>query len=190
MGKLPTQSFTLLRDGQYVLEIKNVSEPERGEYQGEPTMQVTATLEVVDVLTSGNEKMTDEATEAAGHTYDEWWTLDPKTGAVKQNSKLWQIYEAATGMKLDTDDEIDTDDMVGKRFQAMVVVNKPGTRNRTEHDTYGKAKKKKAGANAGGGAAAGKTEPEKTETEVDESDFEDIPFRHVSAKRLVVRDIL
>lgn len=166
MVKISTQTFDLLREGQYILKIEHISEPERGEYLGESTMQVMGTLEVVEALTPGTEKMTDGETDAAGHTYDEWWSLDPNTGAVKQNSKLWQVYEAATGMKLDVDDEIDTDDMVGKSFQAKVVINKPGTRNRTEHDTYGKATKKRREA----------VKKAEEELEVVEEELEDLPF--------------
>lgn len=171
MGKIPTQTFDLLQDGQYILRVKHIGDPERSEYAGEPTMQVVATLEVVEALTPGNEKLTDGTTDAVGFTYDEWWSLDPKTGAVKQNSKFWQIYEAATGMKLDIDDEIDTDDMIGKDFQAKVVVNKPGTRNRTEYESYGKARKKRG--------KPGEQEPEqeeKTPEELTEEELDDLPF--------------
>lgn len=176
MPVLSGQTFPLLKEGQYVLKTKKVGNPEHGDYQGDATCQVRATVEVVEVLTDKTQNwlLTDEETEAVGHQYDEYWSLDPNTEAVRRGSKLWLIYEAATGFKLDPDDEIDTDDMLEKEFQARIVINKPGTRNRTEHESYGKVKR-------GKGKSAkvdnpGETTKETEANEANDTETAEIPF--------------
>jgi hypothetical protein len=168
MAKIPTQTFMLLKDGQYIVKVVHMEEAKRSEYAGEPQLQIPTDIEIIEAVSPGCELMMDDETESAGETFTEYLSLDPKSGAVKKNSKLWQIYEAATAMKLDVDDEIDTDDIIGKSFQCKVVVNEPGTRNRTEHGTYGKAKKRKQ-------IQAEKAQAQKDLEEV-EKEMEDIPF--------------
>jgi hypothetical protein len=180
VAKINTQAFPLLEEGQYVLKI-NSTEIKKSEYQGEPTIQVLAEMEVVEAP-EGKELLTDGTSDSVGHTYDEYFALDAHTGAVKQGSKFWDLYEAATGYKLDTDDEIDTDDIVDKLVQAKVVVNNPGTRNRTEHGTIGKPRRKKGKRKAAADEDAADLEApaEGTAaaeaTDINEEDFEEIPF--------------
>jgi hypothetical protein len=94
----------------------------------------------------------------------------PNRGAengVKVGTKAWDIFEACLNTRLSPDEELDTDDLVGRRFHAMVLVKKTGKGNRTEHGTIGPYRPKKA-------------EPEgerRTETpEVDADSFVDPPF--------------
>jgi hypothetical protein len=84
---------------------------------------------------------------------------------VKVGTKAWDIFEACLNTRLSPDEELDTDDLLGKRFHAMVSVKKTGKGNRTEHGTIGPYRPTKA-------------EPEvrpKTE-EPGSDDFGDLPF--------------
>ncbi len=64
----------------------------------------------------------------------------PNRGAedgVKVGTKAWDVFQACLNMHLAPDEELDTDDLIGKRFQAMVSVKRTGKGNRTEHGTIG-----------------------------------------------------
>ena len=41
---------------------------------------------------------------------------------VKVGTKAWDIFEACLNRRLTPDEELDTDDLIGKKFEAMVVV--------------------------------------------------------------------
>jgi len=56
---------------------------------------------------------------------------------VKVGTKAWNLFEACLDRRLSPDEELDTDDLIGKRFEAMVVAKKTGKGNRTEHGTIG-----------------------------------------------------
>jgi hypothetical protein len=86
---------------------------------------------------------------------------------VKVGTKAWDLFEAYLDRRLSPDEELDTDDLVGKRFEAMEVTKKTGKGNRTEHGTIGPHRPKKAQLR----------EVPKTEdpNNLDE-EFEDIPF--------------
>lgn len=172
MPKLGGKKFDLAPDGQYVVEIVEINDPEDGEYMGDPTCQLPVTLKIVESLTNGNNTLSDDSTPVVGYKWDEWWSLDAATGAVTKNSKIAQIYEATTGMVFDPEDGIDTDEMIGKQMQCKVVVNDPGTRNRTVYSSYGKVRRGKKGKVEN----AGQTTEESKAEEATEEDFEEIPF--------------
>jgi hypothetical protein len=90
----------------------------------------------------------------------------PKRGAesgVKVGTKLWDIFEACLNTHLSPDEELDTDDLVGMRFHAMISVKKTGKGNRTEHGTIGPYRPKK-------------DEPKTEQPDADKDDFGDLPF--------------
>ena len=47
------------------------------------------------------------------------------------------MFEACLNTRLAEDEPLDTNDLIGKKFEAMVVVKKTGKGNRTEHGTLG-----------------------------------------------------
>jgi hypothetical protein len=154
-----------------------MEEPEKSEYNGDPTAQIKVTLEVRESLTPGNDVTTVDQKPVVGYTYNEWWSLHPDTMKVTLNSKLAQIYEAATGMKFDPEEGIETDELIEKEFQARVVINKPGTRNRSEYESYGKVKRdKKNGKGNGKVENPGQTTKQTNAEELNEEDFDEIPF--------------
>jgi len=94
----------------------------------------------------------------------------PNRGAengVKVSTKAWDIFQACLDTHLAPDEELDTDDLIGKRFQAMVSVKKTGKGNRTEHGTIGPHRPKKAQLKA----------EAKAEVPADsEAEFDNLPF--------------
>lgn len=173
MAKIGTQTYPLLEEGRYRLRIKGIDDPKESEYQGEAQLQCRAELEVVEPI-DGHDTMSDGG-NAIGFVYEEYWGLDPNTRKLPKNGKFWLIYEAATGMKLDIDDEIDTDDLKGKEFEARVVVNGPGTRNRTEHETFKKAGKSKRIQTSASPKSSVSETPADEELDPEEG-FDSIPF--------------
>jgi hypothetical protein len=63
---------------------------------------------------------------------------------VKVATKAWDIFEACLNRRLARDEELDTEDLIGKKFEAMVVAKKTGKGNRTEHGTIGSHRPQKA----------------------------------------------
>ena len=64
----------------------------------------------------------------------------PNRGAedgVKVGTKAWDVFEVCLDSRQAPDGELDTEDLVGKRFEARVAVKKTGKGNRTEHGTIG-----------------------------------------------------
>jgi hypothetical protein len=94
----------------------------------------------------------------------------PNRGAedgVKVGTKAWDIIEACLNRSLSSDEELDTEDLIGKKFEAMVVTKKTGKGNRTEHGTIGPHRPKKAQLKEG---------PKAEEPDDVEEEFKDIPF--------------
>lgn len=69
-----------------------------------------------------------------GFTFFDYPTL-AEDGTVKIGSKAGEIFEACLKTRLTADDELDIEDLVGKRFIARVVVKQGGKGNRTEFGT-------------------------------------------------------
>ena len=124
MSKLMAQGYELLGPGRYVLEVVEA------EAVNEYGPQLKLRLRVAEGEHEGFE-----------------FTDYPNRGAedgVKVGTKAWDIFEACLNQRLSPDEELDTDDLIGKRFEAMVVTKKTGKGNRTEHGTIGPHRPKKA----------------------------------------------
>jgi hypothetical protein len=147
MTKLMAQGYELLGPGRYVLEVKEA------EAVNEYGPQLKLRLRVAEGEHEGFE-----------------FTDYPNSGAedgVKVGTKAWDIFEACLNQSLSPDEELDTDDLIGKRFEAMVVTKKTGKGNRTEHGTIGPHRPKKAQLKEG--------QEVEVPDDVDE-EFEKIPF--------------
>ena len=155
MAKIITKGYDLLDPGIYVLTILDEGEIVEGEYQGETTVQIRHELEVAEGPN-------------AGYRFFEYFSLDPVDGTMKPNSKYWDMYEAVTRTKLAEEDEVDSAELVGGRFQAQVMIAKSGKRNRIEHGSVWPYRPKKAQSK----------EESKAEgsNDLDEEEFEDMPF--------------
>ena len=147
MAKLITHGYEILDPGRYVLEVVEA------EAVNEYGPQLKLRLRVAEGEHEGFEFM----------DY-------PNRGAedgVKVHTKAWEIFEACLNTRLSPDEELDTDDLVGKRFHAMVSVKKTGKGNRTEHGTIGPYRPKRAEPEG---------EPKSEAPEVDADGFGDPPF--------------
>src|SRR5215208_81876 len=135
--KLTAQGYELLPPGRYVLEV----------LWAKPVNEYGPQLEVRNRVAEG---------EYGGFE-----------DGVKVATKAWDIFEACLDRPLAPDEELDTEDLSGKRYEAMVVVKKTGKGNRTEHGTIGPHRPKKADL---------KEEPKVEEPDDPDSEFKDIPF--------------
>lgn len=147
MAKLTAQGYELLDSGRYVLEVVEA------EAVSEYGPQLRLKLRVAEGEHEGFE-----------------FTDYPNRGAedgVKVGTKAWDIFEACLNQRLSPDEELDTEDLIGKKFEAMVVTKKTGKGNRTEHGTIGPHRPRKAQP----GEVPQAEEPDELEEE-----FEKIPF--------------
>jgi hypothetical protein len=147
VAKLTAQGYELLDSGRYVLEVVEA------EAVDEYGPQLRLKLHVAEGEHEGFE-----------------FTDYPNRGAedgVKVGTKAWDIFEACLNQRLAPDEELDTEDLIGKRFEAMVVTKKTGKGNRTEHGTIGLHRPKKAQL---------KEAPRVEEPDDVEEGFEQAPF--------------
>src|SRR5215216_188735 len=147
MAKLMAQGYELLDTGRYVLEVVEA------EVVDEYGPQLRLKLRVAEGEHEGFE-----------------FTDYPNRGAedgVKVGTKAWDIFEACLNQRLSPDEELDTEDLIGKRFEAMVVTKKTGKGNRTEHGTIGPHRPRKAQPSE---------VPEVDERDEMEEEFTKIPF--------------
>ena len=147
MAKLTAQGYELLDSGRYVLEVVEA------EVVNEYGPQLRLKLRVAEGEHEGFE-----------------FTDYPNRGAedgVKVGTKAWDIFEACLNRRLSPDEELDTEDLIGKRFEAMVVTKKTGKGNRTEHGTIGPHRPKKTQL---------REVPKAEEPDELEKEFEKIPF--------------
>ncbi len=147
MAKLTAQGYELLDTGRHVLEM--VEAQAVNEYGP----QLRLKLRVAEGEHEGFE-----------------FTDYPNRGAedgVKVGTKAWDIFEACLNRRLAPDEELDTQALIGKKFEAMVVAKKTGKGNRTEHGTIGPHRPKKAGL---------KEVPKTKESDDVEEEFGKIPF--------------
>ena len=147
MAKLTAQGYELLNSGRYVLEVVEA------EVVNEYGPQLRLKLRVAEGAHEGFE-----------------FTDYPNRGAedgVKVGTKAWDIFEACLNQHLAPDEELDTEDLIGKRFEAMVSVKKTGKGNRTEHGTIGPHRPKKAES---------VERPKVEEPDDMEEEFKKIPF--------------
>src|SRR5215213_6960053 len=147
MAKLTTQGYELLDPGRYVLEVVEV----------EPVDEFGPQLRLRLRVAEGEHK---------GFEFVDYPNRGAKDG-VKMGTKAWDIFEACLNTRLSPDKELDTDDLVGKRLEAMVSVKKTGKGNRTEHGTIGTYRPKKDEL---------KDPLDVEEPTVNEDNFGDLPF--------------
>src|SRR5215204_1804103 len=123
MARLTTQGYELLDPGRYVLEV----------VEAEPVDDFGPQLKLRLRVAEGEHK---------GFEFVDYPNRGAKDG-VKVGTKAWDIFEACLNTHLSPDEELDTDDLVGKKLEAMVSVKKTGKGNRTEHGTIGSHRPKK-----------------------------------------------
>ena len=124
MAKLQARGYELLDPSRYVLEV----------IEAEAVSEYGPQLRLKLRVTEGEHK---------GFEFTDY----PNRGAedsVKVGTKAWDIFQACLNQQLAPDEELDTDDLIGKRFEAMVSVKKTGKGNRTEHGTIGPHRAKRA----------------------------------------------
>jgi hypothetical protein len=124
VAKLTAQGYELLPPDRYVLEV----------VQAKPVKEYGPQLEVRNRVAEG---------EHEGFEFVDYPNRGVEDG-VKVGTKAWDIFEACLDRRLSPDEELDTDDLIGKRFEAMVVTKKTGKGNRAEHGTIGPHRPKKA----------------------------------------------
>jgi len=147
VAKLTAQGYELLDSSRYVLEVVEA------EAVNEYGPQLRLRLRVAEGEHEGFE-----------------FTDYPNRGAedgVKVGTKAWDIFEASLNRRLSPDEELDTSDLIGKKFEAMVSVKKTGKGNRTEHGTIGPHRPKMARLEKA---------PKVEESNDVEEEFEKIPF--------------
>jgi hypothetical protein len=115
MVKIKMSGYKLLEPGHYVLEVRS-AEP-----VDDYGPQFKLGLQVVEG-------------ENAGFTFFDYPTR-ADDGSTKVGTKAWEIFEACLNRRLTPNDELDTDDLIGKRFEVRVVIKKGGKGNRTEFGT-------------------------------------------------------
>ena len=123
MTKLTTQGYELLDPGRYVLQV----------VEAEPVDDFGPQLRLRLRIDEGEYK---------GFEFVDYPNRGVKDG-VKIGTKAWDIFEACLNRRLSPDEELDTDDLIGKRLEAMISVKKTGKGNRTEHGTIGSYRPKK-----------------------------------------------
>src|SRR5215203_1543306 len=104
MAKLTTQGYELLDPGRYVLEV----------VEAEPVDDFGPQLRIRLRVAEGEHK---------GFEFVDYPNRGAKDG-VKMGTKAWDIFEACLNTRLSPDEELDTDDLVGKKLEAMVSVKK------------------------------------------------------------------
>ena len=147
MTILQAQGYELLDPGRHVLEVLEA------EAVNEYGPQLKLNLRVV-------------GGENAGFEFVDYPNRGAENG-VKIGTKSWDIFEACLRRRISEDEPLDTADLVGKKFEAMVVVKKTGKGNRTEHGTIGPHRPKRQPE---------PPEPVDDGPDDDEDDYSDIPF--------------
>ena len=147
MAKLMAQGYELLDPGRYVLEV----------LEAEAVNEYGPQLKLKLRVTEG---------EHEGFEFTDYPNRGAENG-VKVGTKAWDVFEACLNTQLAEDESLDTDDLVGKKFEAMVSVKKTGKGNRTEHGTLGPHRPKQA-------RAVDISDAEQAEDTDD--DFSDLPF--------------
>lgn len=111
------QGYELLDPGRYVLEV----------LEAEAVNEYGPQLKLKLRVTEG---------EHEGFEFTDYPNRGAENG-VKIGTKAWDVFEACLNTRLSEDEPLDTDDLVGKKFEDMVSVKKTGKGNRTEHGTIG-----------------------------------------------------
>ena len=147
MAKLSALGYELVDPNRFVLEV----------VEAEPVNEYGPQLRLKLRIAEG---------EHEGFAFTDYPNRGAEDG-VKVGTKAWDIFEACLNRRLSPDEELDTEDLIGKRFEAMVVTKKTGKGNRTEHGTIGPHRPKKAQL---------REVPKAGEPDDLEEEFEKIPF--------------
>ena len=147
MTKLTAQGYELLPPGRYVLEV----------LEAEAVDEYGPQLKLKLRVTEG---------EHEGFEFTDYPNRGAENG-VKVGTKAWDVFEACLNTQLAEDESLDTDDLVGKKFEAMVSVKKTGKGNRTEHGTLGPHRPKQVRP---------VEEPDAEQPDDADEDFSDLPF--------------
>jgi hypothetical protein len=147
VAKLTAQGYELLDPGRYVLEV----------VEAEPVNEYGPQLKLRLRVAEGKQE---------GFEFIDYPNRGAENG-VKVGTKAWEVFEACLNQRLAPDEELDTEDLIGKKLEAMVVAKKAGKGNRTEHGTIGPHRPKKVEPS---------DEPENQGTDLDEGEFKDLPF--------------
>ena len=147
MAKLTAQGYELLPPDRYVLEVM----------QAKPVNEYGPQLKLKLRVAEG---------EYEGFEFTDYPNRGAENG-VKVGTRAWDTFEACLDRRLSPDEELDTDDLISKRFEAMVVIKKTGKGNRTEHGTIGPHRPKKAQL---------QEVPKAEELDNSEEEFENIPL--------------
>jgi len=111
------QGYELLDPGRYVLEV----------LEAEAVNEYGPQLKLKLRVTEG---------EHEGFEFTDYPNRGAENG-VKAGTKSWDIFEACLNRRIAEGEPLNSDDLVGCKFQAMVSVKKTGKGNRTEHGTIG-----------------------------------------------------
>lgn len=147
MTKLKAQGYELLDPGRYVLEV----------IEAKPVNEYGPQLRLRLRVAEG---------EHEGFEFVDFPNRGAEDG-VKVGTRAWDVFEACLNQRLAPDEELDTEDLIGKKLEAMVVVKKTGKGNRMEHGTLGPHRPKRFEPN---------DKSEDQEPGVDEDGFNNLPF--------------
>jgi hypothetical protein len=113
MVKLKTQGYEVLDPDTYVLEV----------VEAEPTNLYKPHIQLRLRVAAGEHK---------GFMFTDYVNCGSEDG-VKVGTKAWDVFEACLDRPLSTNEELDTDDLIGKRFEARVLIKRSGKGNHTEY---------------------------------------------------------
>lgn len=113
MVKFVAEGYDLLEPGDYRLEVVDAAPV------NEYGPQIKFTLRVVD----GENK---------GFVFTDFANRGSENG-VKVGTKSWDFFQACSNRRLAVSDVLDTADLIGKRFEARVLVRSSGRGNYCEH---------------------------------------------------------
>jgi hypothetical protein len=147
VAKLTTHGNELLPPNRYVLEV----------VEAEAVNEYGPQLRLKDRVAEGDYE---------GFEFTDYPNRGVEDG-VKVGTKAWDIFEACLNRRLAPDEELDTENLIGKRFEAMVVAKKTGKGNRTEHGTIGPHRPKNTQL---------KEVPKVEEPDDSDAEFRNIPF--------------
>ena len=113
MTKLKAKGYEVLDPSTYVLEV----------VEAEPINVYEPQLKITLRVATG---------EHESFVFVDYPNCGSENG-VKVGTKAWDVFEACLDHPLSVNEELDTDDLIGKRFVARVLVRRNGRGNYTEH---------------------------------------------------------
>jgi len=106
--------------------------------------------------------------EHDGHTFNDYSSRDEDSGAIKQGTKAWSIFEACLGQDFHKRPGVSLESLVGKQFVGQVTQTRTGSRNKVEFGTVGPVPPEAEGS--------GSAPKPKGDDGDDEDMFGEIPF--------------